>query len=136
MWRRKTVVLTTWSRRAPWVASWASRLAMAWRSSPAVPPPTIWPLGPMPTCPDTINQSPARTTGVYAPTGLGASLIALRSRCFAAGRSGHARSGARSWQRTLNDADGLARGPPGRRALGQPGGGGDRGEHGVGAVDR
>src|SRR5918994_159754 len=66
MWRRNTVVFTTSLRAAPSVASCASRLVIAWRSSEAVPPDTIcW--SAMPTWPDTISQSPARTMGVYGP---------------------------------------------------------------------
>src|SRR5688500_13236001 len=112
MWRRKTVVFTTWSSRAPWVASWASRLAMAWRSSGPVPP-AIWPSLSMPTWPDTTSHSPARTIGVSAPTGFGASLI-----------------------RPKLAADGDAGRPLGRQALGDPGGGGHGGEHRVRGVDR
>src|SRR5687768_4179114 len=105
MWRRNTVVFTTWPRVAPSSTSRASRLSKAWRTSSLNPPETISP-STWPIWPETTSQSPALTMGVYAPTGL-----VMRS--------------------TVAVAGGQLRGA----ALVQPGGGRDRGEDGVGAVD-
>src|ERR671916_2646462 len=69
MWVRNTVVLTTDDRPAPASSSRAAMLASAWRTSAPTPPRTRSPSS-RPSCPDTINQSPARTTGVYGPSGL------------------------------------------------------------------
>src|SRR5207302_1779918 len=65
-------------RDAPLASRWPRRFAIAWRSSPSRPPGTSLPSA-RPTWPETTNHSPARTTGVYGPTGLAVIATSFRS---------------------------------------------------------
>src|SRR5437763_2166302 len=69
MWWRNTVVFTTLRSDAPSASSRPFRLARAWRTSALIPPSTKAPSA-RPIWPETTSQSPARTTGVYGPTGV------------------------------------------------------------------
>ena len=113
------MVFTTSPRPAPSVASWASRLAMAWRSSPATPPA------------DQLAVDDAD--------------LARHDQPVAGPHDGRVRPDRlrRAWSCAMTVPAGPvaeraahARRPVRRAALRQPGGGGHRGEHGVGAVDR
>src|SRR5690349_2015922 len=69
MCRRKTVVLTTWSSDEPAASNRPRRLTIACSSSATTPPETILP-STCPIWPEATSQSPARTRGVYGPTGV------------------------------------------------------------------
>src|SRR5690349_19628211 len=111
---RKHSVLATSVREAPWDSSSVRTLATAcsvWAATPAARRPSA-----MPTWPETMSQSPARTTGVYGPKGL----VMGRRYVLAADRPAA-----------------LPRDRPGGSVAGvAPGGGGHGREHGVGAVHR